>query len=326
MVNWRNADILTAHILASYAEQYGFDRPTIVQQYSQSRDPAMAKIKLPDKTEIDAATAICEGCGKPMDEHTCEATAPVRTTKPRAKPEEKPPCPHCGGAFHFSMPGGLQNTECIMRQFYVDQGVIENPYQRLPVFTLEDIAAAVEWANDLKKPITYGRMESAAGGSGTWSSIKKAADAANGTATPKREKKAKPAAKGERIEDMAAAVAPTPTKNGKGKRAKATAGEDVAAQPLTTSRKDRLKKQPVAETAPVSRKDRLKGGKAEVVATTAQPVATAAPVAITPAATRAKRTAPKKSPVVEVPPAQVVEDAEAAARRARRQQLLGRRS
>jgi hypothetical protein len=112
-------------------------------------------IVLTDGTRADGSSVTCDGCGKPMSDHDCEETK-VREKKPRAKPEEKPPCPHCGGAFHFSMPGGLQNTECIMRQFYVDNGTLENPYQRLPVFTLQDLKAAVEWADDLKQPISYG--------------------------------------------------------------------------------------------------------------------------------------------------------------------------
>jgi hypothetical protein len=200
-------------------------------------------IVLTDGTRADGSSVTCDGCGKPMSDHDCEETK-VREKKPRAKPEEKPPCPHCGGAFHFSMPGGLQNTECIMRQFYVDNGTLENPYQRLPVFTLQDLKAAVEWADDLKQPISYGRMESAAGGSGTWSSIKKAATAASGTATPKRAKKIKPAAAGEKIEDLAEEVAPATTSARPQRKSKAAA----TPVPITSGRARRA----APATAPVA--------------------------------------------------------------------------
>lgn len=160
-------------------------------------------IHLPDGSDIPSNDVICKDCEESLAHHRCNGasgggsvtfTSPTRSTGPRKAPTTRPPCAHCNGAIHFSMPGGLQNTECIMRQFYLDKGEIKTPYDRLPLFGIDDLANAIEWARSLATPITYGRMLTAAGGSGTYSSLR-----------PKtgRKKKTVPAAPGAQIQDMA---------------------------------------------------------------------------------------------------------------------------
>ena len=204
---WASADAVTHHILDQYRHWY--EGELVILSYLKARGLMSATmVKLPDGSEVNGADATCEDCGKPVSDHSCGGSGgtvvvsgATRSTGPRKKPEERPPCPDCGGAVHFSMPGGLQNVECIMRQWYLDNEVIKTPNDRLPLYGLDDLAEAVEWAKDLKDPITYGRMESAAGGSGTYASLRpKAEKVPDG----KRKRKAKPAAAGEKIEDLAA--------------------------------------------------------------------------------------------------------------------------
>lgn len=165
-------------------------------------------VTLPDGSEQDATTVICKGCEMPMSDHSCggasvtitsgATAAPSRSTGPRKKPSERPPCPHCNGAVHFSMPGGLQNIECVMRQWYMDTGVIAEPNARLPIYGPADVAEAQKWIETLATPISYGRMESAAGGAGTYAALRPKAEPKEGG----RKKKVKPAEEGERIEDL----------------------------------------------------------------------------------------------------------------------------
>lgn len=158
---------------------------------------ASTSVRLPDGSEADASAVICESCGLGLDGHSCggSAAAPTvvysRSTGKRKDPRERPLCPHCNGPVHFSMPGGLQNTECIMRQYYVSNGTIPDPFQRLPVWTASDLIVAAEAA--IRTSWGYGRMESAAGGAGTYAALR-----------PKTGRRK--AGKGEKIEDMAAAM------------------------------------------------------------------------------------------------------------------------
>lgn len=142
-------------------------------------------VRLPDGSEAASSAVVCEGCGESMDNHSCGAggVAPAsvvysRSTGKRKDPRERPQCPHCLGPVHFSMPGGLQNTECIMRQFFVSAGVMPDAYQRLPIWTADTLEAAARWAQTNSK--SYGRMESATGGAGTYAALrpKKGAGAA----------------------------------------------------------------------------------------------------------------------------------------------------
>lgn len=167
-------------------------------------------VKLPDGSEQDASTLICEGCEKSISEHSCGGSVTIttgggagRSTGPRKAPATRPVCPHCNGAVHFSMPGGLQNLECAMRQYFMDTKVIADPNARLPIYGLSEIAAMLAWNATLATPITYGRMESAAGGAGTYASLRPKADP---KPAGERAKKRKAAEKGERIEDLAAAA------------------------------------------------------------------------------------------------------------------------
>jgi hypothetical protein len=168
---------------------------------------APTMIRLSDGSEVDASSMTCEECGEPMGSHGCKnsaapVAAPVATRSygPRKDPKARPLCPHCSGPVHFSMPGLLQNVECLTRQYCVDKGIMSDPFQRIPVGGLEILNDVVTWAGTLATKPTYGRMESAAGGAGTYASLR-----------PKtgRKKKVIAAGEGEKIEDMAAKVEAT---------------------------------------------------------------------------------------------------------------------
>lgn len=159
---------------------------------------ASTNVRLPDGSEMDATRLTCEGCGESVDNHSCGSAggaAPAvvysRSTGKRKDPRERPLCPHCNGPVHFSMPGGLQNDECIMRQYYVSNGTIADAFQRLPVWDASTGVIAQTQARD--EGWKYGRMESAAGGAGTYAALR-----------PKTGRRK--AGKGEKIEDMAAAM------------------------------------------------------------------------------------------------------------------------
>jgi len=197
---------------------------------------SVTNIHLPDGSDVAAQDATCGGCGSSMADHNCEAggvsggsVTYSRSGKgsKRTPAASKPPCPHCGAAMHFNMSATAINSECINRQYSLDQGHITDPYQRPPVMTLERMKEAAEWGLSLSKPLEYGGMESSAGGAGTYSAMR-----------PKtgRKKKAAPADPGTQIQDMADAEAeaiafdgeaPAPTKGKKGKKSKEIAEEIV---------------------------------------------------------------------------------------------------
>lgn len=171
------------------------------------------KVLLPDGSEQDANDMICEGCEKSIAEHSCGGSvtistgpAPVVRSAGRKKdPDDIVPCPHCKGRMHMNLPTGTVNFECFMRQFWTDIGVITDPLlQRLPVWTVDDLEHAVAWSKTLATPITYGKMESAAGGAGTYAAAKPKAPPKEKSERPKKRTAAE---KGERIEDFAAEVA-----------------------------------------------------------------------------------------------------------------------
>jgi hypothetical protein len=189
---------------------YGYSRNVVLDHFRRSRMTANNVI-MPDGTKSDAHDIICEGCEKSISEHSCGGSVTIttggagtgRSTGPRKAPATRPECPHCHGAVHFSMPGGLQNVECAMRQYYQDTGVIADPYARLPIYGLDEIRAMLEWTTTLSTPFTYGRMESAAGGAGTYAALRPKADPKEKSERPKKRKAAE---KGERIEDMVSEV------------------------------------------------------------------------------------------------------------------------
>jgi hypothetical protein len=124
---------------------------------------------------------------------------------------------------HFNMSGTAVNAECIVRQYALDKAIISDPNQKIPVLTIELLGDIADWSKTLSTPLTYGKMESSAGGAGTYSGLR-----------PKtgRKKKAVAAAAGSRIEDMAdgvevEAAAPTPKKSRK--RTKKGATDEAAA-------------------------------------------------------------------------------------------------
>jgi hypothetical protein len=212
--SWANADAITQHVLEEYLHHYGYDAHLQVQKYLASRRRHMAsnKVMLPDGTEQNASDLICEGCEKSLAEHSCGGSvtittgaAPVRSSAPRKAAADIIPCPHCQGRMHMNLPAATVNFECFMRQYWTDTGAITDPLtQRLPVWTIDDLKNAVAWSETLSTPITYGKMESAAGGSGTYASTRPKAPPKEKSERPKKRKAAEA---GERIEDLAAEVA-----------------------------------------------------------------------------------------------------------------------
>lgn len=244
---------------------------------------ASTNVKLPDGSEQRSEDVICEECDKPVSQHSCvnggaaAGVAPAavsRSTGPRKAPASRPPCPHCGGAIHFSMPGGLQNDECIMRQYYLDKGEIPDPYQRLPIWSLDEWARVVDWAKSLKTPLSYGRMESAAGGAGTYAAQRPPAE--------KRAKKQAAAASGERIEDIAQTVEAPKRPRGRPRKADAVT---VTKQPVQV-----VLPQPSSTPTPTreQRRVRIEGRQAPTQAAPA-PSAPPAPPIIDVEAQRAER-------------------------------------
>lgn len=198
-------------------------------------------IRLGDGTDVAAETASCEDCGKSMADHNCNGGASTATVTisrggagvARKAPSEHPTCAHCGGRVHFNMSGTAINAECIVRQYALDKAIITDPNQKTPVLTIEMMGEISDWAKSLATPLSYGKMESAAGGAGTYSGLR-----------PKtgRKKKAVAAAPGSQIQDMAAnediepidGEAPAPKKGkGKGKSRKAKTASVVAPETTT---------------------------------------------------------------------------------------------
>lgn len=188
----------------------------------------VSAIKMADGTEVDASDAVCAGCGSTLENHSCGGSGSGgsvtysrsgKGTK-RTPAAAKPRCPHCAGVMHFNMGQSAINGECINRQYSVDVGEITDPVTEKPgVLTAERWIEVGNWLMGLSDPITYGNMVSAAGGAGTYSSLR-----------PKtgRKKKAVAAAPGSRIEDMAegeviepadGGLVPQP-KKGKGRKSK----------------------------------------------------------------------------------------------------------
>jgi hypothetical protein len=162
--------------------------------------PAM--VRLPDGSDINSADLTCESCGADMAGHACGGAAGTtgsvtysRSTGPRKPVSAHPTCAHCGGRVHFNMGATAVNAECLNRQYSLDVGEMTDPSARLPVLTIERMKDIVEWAAALASPPTYGKMESAAGGAGTYSGLR---------VKTGRKKKVAPAAPGAQIQDMAA--------------------------------------------------------------------------------------------------------------------------
>jgi len=149
------------------------------------------------------------------------------------------------------MPGTLINVECIYRQYLMDTGILNDPNQRTPLGTLETLREIVAWTETLATPISYGKMETGAGGIATYSGLRPKA--------PPRVKKAKAAAPGERIEDMADGVVavdedgniitPAPKRRGRKPKAKAGYAEYTEAFAEATENGDAIGTAEVAETA-----------------------------------------------------------------------------
>lgn len=195
-----------------------------------------ALVRLPDGTDVDGNALTCEGCGNPLAGHSCGAggaavsAAPVyvRRTGPRAPVASIPTCAHCGGRIHQNLSGAAVNSECIIRQYALDKGIMSDPFANLPVATIELWEDIVAWAKSLATPITYGKMASAAGGAGTYAGLR-----------PKtgRKKKVAPAAAGAQIQDIADGVTVEEETPAKSKRSRKGKGK-VLETPATTINTD----------------------------------------------------------------------------------------
>jgi hypothetical protein len=173
---------------------------------------------------MNGSDLVCEGCGSDLAGHSCGGAAGStgsvtysRSTGPRKPVSAHPTCAHCGGRVHFNMGATAVNAECLNRQYSLDVGEMTDPSARLPVLTIERMKEIVEWAGALASPPTYGKMESAAGGAGTYSGLR---------VKTGRKKKVVPAAPGAQIQDMAAdeegavAESETPVKAKKSRKGK----------------------------------------------------------------------------------------------------------
>jgi hypothetical protein len=130
---------------------------------------------------LDLHEILCDECGEPMDEHSHPTSATssstiVRTTGPRKKAADRPPCPHCGGPIHWNESGGKVNFECLLRQRLVAVGDVKDPLtERLPVSSAGDIVTLGEWIKEQSAAgaeLQYGKMDSASGGAGTFAKLR----------------------------------------------------------------------------------------------------------------------------------------------------------
>lgn len=125
--------------------------------------------------EADAKAVVCSECGETLGDHrhpTVAAASPdPARSRSRKKPEEREPCPFCGGPMHFNDAGAKTNFECLYRQFLLSSGTITDPLRdRLPVATHVDIVEMGDWiegvvATSPVGTLKYGKMEAASGAS-----------------------------------------------------------------------------------------------------------------------------------------------------------------
>lgn len=172
----------------------------VVKDNPKMTSPAM--VRMPDGSDMSGSDLTCEGCGSDLAGHACAGAAGTsaptvvhtRSTGPRKPKADREPCAHCGGALHFNMGATAVNAECMVRQYALDNGLMTDPNGRLPVLTLEMMGQINDWGSKLSTPLTYGKMESSAGGAATYSGMR-----------PKtgRKKKAVAAAPGAQIQDIA---------------------------------------------------------------------------------------------------------------------------
>lgn len=113
--------------------------------------------------------------------------------------DEAPHCPHCGGRLHMNLPVATVNFECLWRQYNVETGGMSNPDERLPAFTASDMDPFNEWikarSRSRKKPLTYGKMDSAGGAAATYAMAKAASTSEEDKAAAKEAAKAAKAIK-----------------------------------------------------------------------------------------------------------------------------------
>lgn len=144
-----------------------------------------------------------------------------QATGARRSYEDAPHCPHCNGRMHMNLPAGTINHECLWRQYSLETGAIATPDERVPVFTAEANDSFNDWikarSRSRKKPLTYGKMESAGGGASTYAAMKAVAAAADPATTKKAAKEAAAATTAKKSSKKGAAAATIPVQAPKGK-------------------------------------------------------------------------------------------------------------
>ena len=129
---------------------------------------AVHKAELQVMLEEDAKSVLCSECGELYGDHAHPSgkgepvTVLSRSTGPRKKASDRQPCAHCGGPMHWNDHGAKVNMECLVRQMYVDLGIITDPLNdKIPVLTASDFEALGAWIG-LKKTagitLVYGKM------------------------------------------------------------------------------------------------------------------------------------------------------------------------
>lgn len=230
-----------------------------------------AVIRLPDGTDVDGETLLCEGCGSDVANHACAGgtatpSAPVyvRRTGPRAPISSIPQCAHCGGRIHQNLSAAAVNAECLTRQYAMDTGLMTDPNARLPVLTLEMMKDIYEWGERLATPPTYGKMDSSAGGASTYAGLR-----------PKtgRKTRATAAAPGSQIQDVAKTIEVEDEVEGE------DFDEDEEVLPVAPS------------AAPAKNTKKAKKAPAEVAESVVAPVSIVEPVKLSPKEASARRKA-----------------------------------
>ena len=160
-------------------------------------------VKTHDGHPIDLHELECSSCNGTLDNHKCPAQRRRNQPSGRKAVTEHPVCPHCGGRAHWNDQGTKVNVECLIRQMLLETGALASPYDRLPVFEMDDIINFGKWLAKKKKEgvtLAYGKMAAENGAAGTFAAIRQAQQKAA------KAQQTEAAAPGTRIEDIAETV------------------------------------------------------------------------------------------------------------------------
>lgn len=160
-------------------------------------------VKTHDGQPIDLHELECSSCNGTLDNHKCPAQRRRNQPSGRKAVTDHPVCPHCGGRAHWNDQGTKVNVECLIRQMLLETGAIASPYDRLPVFEMDDIINFGKWLAKKKKEgvtLAYGKMAAENGAAGTFAAIRQAQQKAA------KAQQTEAAAPGTRIEDIAETV------------------------------------------------------------------------------------------------------------------------